>query len=86
MILLAECDQLNAEPSPSSSDNSVLLLVTVEHTCGDKKKLSNAVIGGIVGGAAFIVLITIIVGIIALKRGWFRCIFKSEDKRASFLA
>lgn len=79
---MTDCEQVSA--GIQSSTNSLTALVNTKDSCG-KKSVNPAIIGGAVAGGVVLVVVIIAVGVFALKKGYCRTAFRSEDKKEKYV-
>lgn len=68
--------------------NSLAIIVSVDRTsCAKKARLSRARLAGIIiGGAIVFVVIFIILGLLAMKKGFLRRIFNAKTDDGHYVA
>lgn len=78
----ADCEKVKW--TARSSGTSFSMLLHSEDTCGGQK-LSSGAIGGIVAGSVVGVTAVVVLGVLALKKGYARDLFKSEERKEAFV-
>lgn len=77
-MMSLECDTIQAPTQQSGS--SLTMLVSMRDTCGNKGLSKGALAGIVVGAAAFVIIVIILVGVLALKKGYCRRVFRFNEK------
>jgi len=76
-----DCEKLTA--TTQSTSTSFTMLINTRDAC--TPKLSPAAIGGIVAGGVVVIAVLVTVGVIAFKKGYARSIFRSEERKETYV-